>query len=82
MTENPDRTLARRAWQIGTPAALVIAVVFSTRVACGCNPGGGPVDFKFYGEHCGPGHGTDADPVDELDEACREHDRGVDQWSR
>lgn len=59
-------------------AAAGIAILFSVRAQF-CTeqqlrvPDG--VDFKWYGEHCGPGHGTAGAPVDELDAACRAHDR-------
>jgi len=77
-----DRTLAKRAWQLvwnrKTPvfATLGVAVVFTVRAfACQYEePYPAELDFKWYGNHCGPGHGTAGDAVDELDEACRRHD--------
>ncbi len=75
---NPDATLARRAAKIGTPSALLVAALFGIRACAGCDPDNtGPVEFRYHGNHCGPGHGTDAPPVDELDAACRDHDLGV-----
>ncbi len=78
MSENPDATLARRAWAIGTPAALAVAILFGVRSCAGCDPTNtGPVEFEFHGNHCGPGHGTGTDAVDALDEACRQHDEDL-----
>lgn len=78
-----DLSLAKRAWQLvwnrKTPllATLGVAIVFTVR-AFTCSyedPYPAGLDFEWYGEHCGPGHGNpDREPVDELDEACRRHD--------
>ena len=66
-------------WNLKTPlwATLGVAIIFSVRVAfCSYEvavPGG--LDFEWYGEHCGPGHGDpDKEAIDELDEACKRHD--------
>lgn len=78
-----DKTLARSAWSLvwnrKTPffATFGVAVVFSVRAfACDYSeavPEG--LDFEWYGEHCGPGHGDpDKEAIDELDEACKRHD--------
>jgi len=77
-----DKTLAKRAWQLvwnrKTPffATFGVAVVFSVRaLVCGyAEPYPSGLDFEWYGEHCGPGHGTGGVAVDELDEACQRHD--------
>lgn len=81
-----DATLARGAWGlirrgVGSVrmrlAALGVAVLFTVRaIACDPTPPEG-VRFEWWGEHCGPGHGTDGEPVDALDELCRDHDRAV-----
>lgn len=78
-----DRRLAQRAWSLAwsrkTPiwAGLGVAVVFLFR-AFVCDyedTSAEDLDFKWYGEHCGPGHGDpNREPVDELDEECRRHD--------
>ena len=77
-----DRSLAKKAWDLvwnrKTPflATLGVAIVFSVRAwACDYTetyPKG--LDFEWYGNHCGPGHGTGGDAVDELDAACKRHD--------
>lgn len=84
--DNPDRELSRTAWGIAKSsgpwvmrgAAVAVAALFGARACAGCDPTDtGPVDFPFHGNHCGPGHGTDTDAVDPLDEACREHDEAL-----
>jgi hypothetical protein len=76
-----DKELARGSWRqfvTKTRAALAslgIALVFTVRAyACDPDESGGPLDFEWYGEHCGPGHGTDGEPIDEQDELCKKHD--------
>lgn len=80
---NADISLASRAWQLiwnrKTPfvATLGVALVFTIRVfVCQYDkPYPSELDFEWYGEHCGPGHGDpNREPIDELDEACRRHD--------
>lgn len=89
--QEADRRLARAAWREflrrKAPwwAALGIVVVFGIRgwlcspegLDRGCSP-----SFRWYGRHCGPGYGTAGEPVDELDEACRDHDRAYDEARR
>ena len=83
-----DETLATRAWALvwnrKTPiwATLGVAVVFTIRVYACSSPDPYPdkLDFEWYGEHCGPGHGDpDREPVDELDAACKRHDEAYRQ---
>jgi hypothetical protein len=77
-----DKVLVRDAWALlwrrKAPlwAALGIVVVFTVRVVV-CSyedPIAEGLDFEWYGNHCGPGHGTGDTVIDELDEACRRHD--------
>jgi hypothetical protein len=86
--QESDRTLAKTArgllWSRKTPffATFGVAVVFSIRTfACDYTetyPEG--LDFEWYGEHCGPGHGDpDKEAIDELDEACKRHDAAYKQ---
>lgn len=72
------RTLIKSS-KVPTFYAVCLTIVFSIR-ASACSDEfyekNEPVPtFEFYGEHCGPGHGTGADPIDELDQACLEHDQ-------
>jgi len=77
-----DKTLASAArgllWGRKTPflATFGVAVTFTIRaVACDyAEPVPAGLDFDWYGEHCGPGHGSDKDAIDELDAACKRHD--------
>ena len=80
--KDADKELSKAAWGLvwnrKTPffATFGLAVVFSVR-AFVCNyeaPYPEELNFEWYGEHCGPGHGTGGEAVDELDEACRRHD--------
>jgi hypothetical protein len=72
-------TARKLLWSRKTPflATFGIVVVFSVRVTM-CDyteeiPEG--LDFQWYGNHCGPGHGNpDAAVKDELDAACKRHD--------
>lgn len=85
-----DQDLARAGWRALTKrtapvwAALGIAVVFTIR-GWVCPPAALEVpeglDFQWYGEHCGPGHGTAGEPVDELDAACARHDAAYREQS-
>jgi len=78
-----DRELAKASWTAvwrgSAPlwAGLAMAIVFFGRsLVCSYEepiPEG--LDFEWYGNHCGPGHGDPDDPaIDELDEACKRHD--------
>ena len=78
-----DKTLAQKSWALvwnrKTPlwATLGVAIVFTVRAAvCSYDiPVPDGLDFDWYGEHCGPGHGDpDKEAIDELDEACKRHD--------
>lgn len=77
-----DATLARKAWSLAwnkkTPiwATVGVAFVFTLRVwVCEYeDPYPNGLNFEWYGEHCGPGHGTGGEVIDELDEACKRHD--------
>lgn len=80
MGNEPDKELAmdgaRVAWRslVKFFAAAALAITFGVRgLMCDPYPGDGP-SFEYWGNHCGPGHGTDGDAVDDLDEACRKHD--------
>lgn len=82
---NPDETLAKSAWKEfkyalrGLVAAAGIMIVFGARAACGCDPTPPEgLDFEWYGNHCGPGHGNPEDPaIDKLDEHCKRHDAAL-----
>jgi hypothetical protein len=85
-TQEADQKLASGAWDlirkgVGSwrmrVAALGVALTFTVRAAACDDPHPDAVDFKWWGEHCGPGHGTDGDAVDELDALCKKHDREV-----
>lgn len=78
-----DKQLASTAkkllWSRKTPffATFGVAVVFSIRVfACDyTEPVPEALDFEWYGEHCGPGHGDPTKEADDaLDAACKRHD--------
>ncbi len=80
---NPDLELASEGARVALKAfvkgfaAVALAIVFAFRgLFCDPTPPDG-LEFKYWGEHCGPGHGTDGEPVDDLDAACFEHDRAV-----
>jgi hypothetical protein len=83
-----DKNLARSAWGLlwnqKAPlwATLGIIIVFTVRsTVCSYEndiPAG--VDFEWYGEHCGPGHGDpDSEAMDELDAACKRHDEAYNR---
>jgi hypothetical protein len=81
--EESDKTLAKTAWSLlwsrKTPilATLGVALTFTIRTfTCSYEDSSVPenLDFEWYGEHCGPGHGTDGEAIDELDAACKRHD--------
>jgi hypothetical protein len=85
--KDADKELSKTAWKLvwnrKTPffATGLLALTFSIRVAV-CDyteavPEG--LDFKWYGEHCGPGHKSDNIPIDELDAACQRHDKAYEQ---
>ena len=85
-----DKALAKKAWALvwnrKTPffATLGIAIVFTLRpFLCEYEkPFPAGLSFKWYGEYCGPGYGgSGAQAVDELDEACQEHDNAYEQAS-
>ena len=78
---DPDIELAidgaRVAWKslVKFFAAGALAITFAVRgLMCEAYPSEGPV-FEYWGNHCGPGHGTGGEALDDLDEACRKHDR-------
>jgi hypothetical protein len=85
--ENPDKILAGEAWaKFGRAfralvAAAGIGLVFTTRATLGYDPTHpGGLDFEWYGNHCGPGHGDPDDPaIDDLDEACKRHDAALSE---
>ena len=85
--ENPDKALARDAWsQFGRAirtaiAAAGVGLVFTSRACLSCDPTPPEgLDFEWYGNHCGPGHGNPDDPaIDELDAACKRHDAALDE---
>lgn len=75
-----DQAFVRRVWSLllqrKAPlwAALGILIVFSFRVAFCSYTSSDSIKFRWYGNHCGPGHGTGDPAIDELDEECQKHD--------
>jgi hypothetical protein len=71
-------TAKKLLWNRKTPffATFGVALTFTIRAfACDyTEPVPTGLDFQWYGEHCGPGHGSDKDAIDELDAACERHD--------
>jgi len=80
--KNADKELSKTAWSLvwnrKTPffTTALLALTFSVRTFVCDYTEDVPetLDFKWYGEHCGPGHKSDNAPIDELDAACQRHD--------